>query len=99
MAKSIEDKLRAEFSPSKLTVVDHSGWAIESLLVLQLVVYFSYFLTGGCPGGTLEVEIHSEKFAGKAELQRHRMVNKVIKEEIQQFHAFVLRPIPSTIKE
>ena len=55
--------------------------------------------TGGCPGGTLEVEIQSAKFAGKNELQRHRMVNKILKEEIAGFHAFVLRTIPTQAKE
>jgi len=55
----------------------------------------SHFIIGGCPGGTLEVEIHSPKFLSKTELQRHRMVNKLLKEEISTFHAFVLRTFPS----
>merc|ERR1712130_851096 len=55
--------------------------------------------SGGCPGGTLEVEIHSAQFEGKRELQRHRMVNKAIKDEISQFHAFVLRTFPVQKKE
>jgi len=54
---------------------------------------------GGCPGGTLEVEIHSAHFEGKRELQRHRLVNKAIKDEIAQFHAFVLRTFPAQQKE
>jgi stress-induced morphogen len=52
-------------------------------------------MAGGCPGGTLEVEIHSPLFVGKSELQRHRMVNTALKPEIALFHAFVLRPFPS----
>ena len=50
---------------------------------------------GGCPGGTLEVEIHSTEFAGKSEVQRSRAVQGALRDEISTVHAFILRAKPS----
>ncbi|KAK9685731.1 hypothetical protein K7432_015400 [Basidiobolus ranarum] len=44
-------------------------------------------ISGGC-GQSFEVVIVSSKFEGKPPLQRHRLVNEAVKEEINQVHAF-----------
>lgn len=46
---------------------------------------------GGCPGGTLEVLVQSKEFQGKNTLQKHRMVQALLKEEIATVHAFMLK--------
>ncbi|KAJ3373207.1 hypothetical protein GGF31_001199 [Allomyces arbusculus] len=43
--------------------------------------------SGGC-GAAFEVVIVSSLFAGKPLLQRHRLVNDLLKAEIGQMHAF-----------
>ncbi|CAA2962669.1 BOLA2, partial [Olea europaea subsp. europaea] len=42
--------------------------------------------SGGC-GASFTVEIVSEKFEGKRLLERHRMVNAALSEEMNQIHA------------
>jgi len=44
-------------------------------------------LSDGC-GGKFMVTIVSEKFQGKGLLQRHRLVNACLEEEIKSIHAF-----------
>ena len=44
-------------------------------------------ISGGC-GQSFEVLIVSNVFDGKPLLQRHRLVNECLKEEISQIHAF-----------
>ncbi|XP_031551540.1 protein BOLA2-like [Actinia tenebrosa] len=44
-------------------------------------------LSDGC-GGKFMVVVVSEKFAGKSLLERHRLVNSCLEEEIKQIHAF-----------
>ena len=41
----------------------------------------------GC-GGKFEVVIVSKQFEGKPLLQRHRLVNSVLEEELKTIHAF-----------
>lgn len=41
----------------------------------------------GC-GGKFSAIIVSEQFAGKALLQRHRLVNTALQEELKTIHAF-----------
>ncbi|XP_064632792.1 bolA-like protein 2 [Lineus longissimus] len=43
--------------------------------------------SGGC-GASFSVVIVSKEFAGKALLQRHRLVNEILAEEIKSIHAF-----------
>ncbi|CAG8438451.1 14017_t:CDS:2 [Ambispora leptoticha] len=43
--------------------------------------------SGGC-GQSFDVIIVSSQFDGKSLLQRHRLVNDAIKDEIAQLHAF-----------
>ncbi|KAI9007224.1 hypothetical protein HDU85_003928 [Gaertneriomyces sp. JEL0708] len=43
--------------------------------------------SNGC-GQSFDVVIVSKMFAGKPLLQRHRLVNEALKEEIAQIHAF-----------
>ncbi|KAL3625413.1 BolA-like protein 2 [Castilleja foliolosa] len=42
--------------------------------------------SGGC-GASFKVEIVSEQFEGKRLLERHRMVNAALVEEMKQIHA------------
>ncbi|KAE9466109.1 hypothetical protein RHGRI_022293 [Rhododendron griersonianum] len=42
--------------------------------------------SGGC-GASFAVEIVSEQFAGKRLLERHRMVNTALAEEMKEIHA------------
>ncbi|KAH7852083.1 hypothetical protein Vadar_020424 [Vaccinium darrowii] len=42
--------------------------------------------SGGC-GASFAVEIVSEQFAGKRLLERHRMVNAALAEEMKEIHA------------
>nr|XP_043632722.1 protein BOLA2 [Erigeron canadensis] len=42
--------------------------------------------SGGC-GASFQVEIVSEQFEGKRLLERHRMVNGVLAEEMKDIHA------------
>jgi stress-induced morphogen len=44
-------------------------------------------LSDGC-GGKFSAIIVSDQFAGKALLQRHRLVNTALAEELKEIHAF-----------
>lgn len=44
-------------------------------------------LSDGC-GGKFEAVIVSEQFNGKSLLQRHRLVNTALQEELKTIHAF-----------
>ncbi|XP_072971901.1 protein BOLA2 [Typha angustifolia] len=46
--------------------------------------------SGGC-GASFEIEIVSEKFEGKRLLERHRMVNAALVEEMKQIHALSIK--------
>ena len=70
VANTIHDKLNGAFTPNALEVIDeshlHEGHA------------------GARPGGQshFRVKIVAEAFKGKSLLQRHRMVNETLAEEL-----------------
>ncbi|CAA7027131.1 unnamed protein product [Microthlaspi erraticum] len=47
-------------------------------------------ISGGC-GASYEVEIVSEQFEGKRLLERHRMVNAALEEEMKEIHALSIK--------
>ncbi len=80
MRERMETKLKEAFVPEELTVTDeshlHAGHA------------------GAHPDGESHFRIHivSEAFAGKSRVQRHRMVNELLAEELKErVHALALR--------
>ncbi|KAJ0236481.1 Protein BOLA2 [Hirschfeldia incana] len=46
--------------------------------------------SGGC-GASFAVEIVSEQFEGKRLLERHRMVNAALEEEMKEIHALSIK--------
>ncbi|GKV25264.1 hypothetical protein SLEP1_g34726 [Rubroshorea leprosula] len=46
--------------------------------------------SGGC-GASFAIEIVSEQFEGKRLLERHRMVNGALQEEMKQIHALSIK--------
>jgi BolA family transcriptional regulator, general stress-responsive regulator len=77
----IEEKLTEAFRPESLNVVDeshlHAGHA------------------GARPGGEthFRVSVVSRSFAGKSRVERHRMVNSVLAEELaDRVHALAVHP-------
>lgn len=46
----------------------------------------------GC-GQKFSVIVVSDKFEGKPLIQRHRLVNSILEEELKQIHAFSQKPI------
>ena len=75
----IEEKLTTTFSPESLTVIDeshrHAGHS------------------GALPGGEthFRVAIVASAFAGKSRVERHRMVNEALAEELRgRLHALAL---------
>ncbi|KAK4264802.1 hypothetical protein QN277_025932 [Acacia crassicarpa] len=46
--------------------------------------------SGGC-GASFEIEIVSEQFEGKRLLERHRMVNAALEEEMKEIHALSIK--------
>ncbi|XP_054806610.1 protein BOLA2 isoform X2 [Prosopis cineraria] len=46
--------------------------------------------SGGC-GASFAIEIVSEQFEGKRLLERHRMVNAALDEEMKQIHALSIK--------
>ncbi|MGP1275668.1 MAG: BolA family protein [Caulobacterales bacterium] len=78
--RRIEDRLKAALAPAELDIIDdsasHAGHA------------------GARPGGEshFTVEIVSEAFAGKSRIERHRLVNHALAEELAgPVHALVIR--------
>ncbi|MBK5196956.1 MAG: BolA family transcriptional regulator [Methyloceanibacter sp.] len=79
---SITQKLRDAFAPSALEVVNdshrHAGH-------------------GGSPGtgeSHFSIEVVSDHFNGKSRLERHRMVNAVLAEELKgRVHALAIRAL------
>ncbi|KMZ73564.1 Bola-like family protein [Zostera marina] len=63
--------------------------------------------SGGC-GASFEIEIVSEQFEGKKLLERHRMVNAALAEQMKEIHALSIKkavtpskwnPIPKVQEE
>ncbi|XP_041009072.1 protein BOLA2 [Juglans microcarpa x Juglans regia] len=46
--------------------------------------------SGGC-GASFAIEIVSEKFEGKRLLERHRLVNAALEEEMKEIHALSIK--------
>ncbi|XP_052205237.1 protein BOLA2 [Diospyros lotus] len=46
--------------------------------------------SGGC-GASFEIEIVSEQFEGKRLLERHRMVNAALAQEMKEIHALSIK--------
>lgn len=76
----IESRLHAAFAPVQLTVVDDS--------------HRHHGHQGARPGGEshYSVEIVSEAFVGKSRIDRHRMVNAALADEIapDRIHALAI---------
>jgi BolA protein len=75
----IEEKLTKAFAPSALTVTDESERHIGH--------------PGARPGGEthFRVQIAAQAFSGKSRVDRHRMVNSVLAEELaHQIHALAI---------
>ena len=74
MREQIEQKLQLEFAPLHLQVDDES-----------------YMHASGREAQShFKVTMVSEAFSDKRLLQRHRAINKVLAEELQQIHALAL---------
>lgn len=56
--------------------------------MIWIIFYFQEVIdtSGGC-GASFKVEIVSEEFEGKRLLERHRMVNGALAEEMKDIHA------------
>ncbi|XP_022773842.1 protein BOLA2-like [Durio zibethinus] len=48
--------------------------------------------SGGC-GASFAIEIVSEQFQGKRLLERHRIVNAALEEEMKQIHALSIKKV------
>jgi BolA protein len=76
----IEEKLAAAFRPASLAVIDESGLHVGH--------------AGARPGGEthFRVTVVSAAFAGKSRVERHRMVNAVLADELAgPIHALVVK--------
>ena len=83
VANTIHDKLSQAFAPNSLEVIDeshlHEGHA------------------GARPGGQshFRVKIVAEAFKGKSLVQRHRMINETLAEELAgPIHALAIKAAP-----
>jgi BolA protein len=77
----IEEKLTEAFHPESLNVVDES--------------HLHAGHSGARPGGEthFRVSVVSKSFAGKSRVERHRMVNVVLAEELaDRVHALAVHP-------
>ena len=77
----IEEKLTEAFHPESLNVVDES--------------HLHAGHSGARPGGEthFRVSVVSESFTGKSRVERHRMVNVVLAEELaDRVHALAVHP-------
>ena len=78
MENSIREKLAPAFAPAKLQVVNdshhHAGHASSP----------------GTGESHFSVMVVSEAFAGKSRLERHRMVNAALAEELKTVHALAI---------
>eukprot|EP00795_Rhopilema_esculentum_P015158 gene15158-6348_t len=61
----------------------------ESFLPIHLAITD---ISGGC-GTSFSTVIVSDKFVGQPLLQRHRMVNSALSEELQSIHAFTMKTL------
>lgn len=78
---TIESKLKIALSPSHLKVVDESHQHVGH--------------AGHKPGGETHFRVYivSERFKGKPRIERHRMINEILADELAgPVHALALHP-------
>jgi len=79
----IRDKLTAAFAPMRLEVLDESHMHIGH--------------AGHRPGGEthFRIRIVAHAFAGKSRLERHRMINEILRSELEdRVHALAIEALP-----
>jgi BolA protein len=74
--ESIRDKLEKELSPSFLSIKDETDKHIGHHHILP-----------GAKETHIKITIKSSKFAGLKLIEIHRMIYRVLKEEMQKIHA------------
>jgi stress-induced morphogen len=47
--------------------------------------------SGGCAGGTIELFVEAQAFAGKSLVAQHKWVKTLLKDEIRDVHAITLQ--------
>jgi BolA-like protein 3 len=92
--QAIYDKLSERFLPSELLVQDVSGAPPLSSHTPQNCI--SIFVLGGC-GTFYAIAITSAAFKGIPVVEQHRLVNKILKKEIEGIHGLQVRVDPSFI--
>ncbi len=81
----ITEKLKAAFEPSSLAVVNDSH------------LHAGHVGSPGTGESHFTVTILSDRFSGKSRLERHRMVNEVLAEELAgDVHALSIKAIAPT---
>lgn len=76
--KRIREKLMVALEPIRLDVVNESE------------LHAGHRSSPGTGDSHFRVLVVSEKFAGRSRLERHRLVNEVLKEEMTKIHALAL---------
>lgn len=79
------DTISDTITPTTLTASLHASPALQPLTHVSITD-----ISGGC-GSSFAAVIVSDAFAGKSSLQRVRLVNGVLKEEIARIHAWTPR--------
>ncbi|XP_002282729.1 protein BOLA2 [Vitis vinifera] len=99
--EDVESSLTSVMNPSHLAFsitpfsFSYSLSAINLILIWINILSFFVFqevidTSGGC-GASFAIEIVSEQFEGKRLLERHRMVNAALQEELKQIHALSIK--------
>ena len=78
MENSIREKLARAFAPSELEVANDSHH------------HAGHHSSPGTGESHFSVMVVSEAFAGKSRLERHRMVNAALAEELKTVHALAI---------
>ena len=76
--KRIREKLMIALEPIRLDVVNESE------------LHAGHRSSPGTGESHFRVLVVSEKFKGRSRLERHRLVNEVLKEEMEKIHALAL---------
>jgi BolA protein len=78
MENSIREKLAKAFAPTELHVVNDSHH------------HAGHISSPGTGESHFSVMVVSDSFAGKSRLERHRMVNAALAEELKTVHALAI---------
>jgi BolA protein len=79
---TIEQKLRAAFMPTRLAVVNESH------------LHHGHAGSPGTGSSHFRIELVSERFQGRSRIDRHRMVNEVLAEELAgPVHALAIQAV------